>query len=135
MARLPDWDARLFAVVEAHEGAAFVWGHADCFTFAMACVEAVTGANPYADEAGRWRSAAGARRRLRARGFGSIEAAIAAVFPEIPPALAQRGDLAIVHGAHETVTVSLGARFLSLAPAGGLAGVRLDHVSKAFRVG
>ena len=136
MARLPDWDERLFAVVEAHDGIAFAWGRADCCTFAAACVEAVTGTRPYPDEVGRYRGLAGSRRRLRARGFTSIADGVAALFPEIAPVMAGRGDLGIVQrGASETIVVGVGPRFITLAPSGGFEAVRHDQLSRAYRVG
>lgn len=93
--RLEDWDVRLAAVVERHHDLAGAWGISDCFLFAMDCVEAVTGTDPYADERGRYSDAAGAAERLKARGFRSVEAAIAAVFDSVPVAMAQRGDLGV----------------------------------------
>lgn len=136
MARLPDWDARLFATLDRHADVVFALGRDDCLTFAAACVEAVTGEQPAAGEIGRYRTALGVRRRLKARGFGSIAEALAATFPEIGPAFAGRGDLGTVgSGAGETIVVGAGPRFVTLSPACGLVAVRPDQISRAFKVG
>ncbi len=47
--RLPDWDARLAALIVACSQRTFAWGAHDCMTFAGAAVEALTGDDPVAD--------------------------------------------------------------------------------------
>jgi len=94
--RLPDWRERLSLVMRRHADEPFTWGRSDCFLLAMDVCEAILGTDPYADERGRYRSAVGAARRLRRRGFGSPEDALAAVSILIEPAAVLPGDIAIV---------------------------------------
>lgn len=93
--RRDDWLDRLSAVIDAHDAQPFEWGRSDCFAFVMDAVEAMTGSDPYAKER-RVSSEAEAKASLRARGFVSVDAALRAAFPRIPPAMAGTGDIAVV---------------------------------------
>lgn len=94
--RREDWPERLLDVVNdsRHRGPV-AWGRSDCFAFVQEAVAAVTGVMPYREERGRYDGPVSAARRLAERGFKSTEAALAALFPELPVALAQRGDIGI----------------------------------------
>lgn len=77
----------------------FAWGHDgnDCVSFAAGAVAAQTGVWPDFGGAA-WDSAASAQRALSQA--GGIEAAVSAVLPPVSPGMAQRGDVAMVAGAH-----------------------------------
>lgn len=83
----------MLAVIEAALAQPFRWRRGrDCVSFSGACVAAQTGRDPLADLP-RWRT----RREALAiaRGLGGLEAAVDARLPlRLPPALAQRGDIA-----------------------------------------
>jgi hypothetical protein len=66
----------------------------DCCSFAFDAAKAQTGLDVWADERGRYNSARGASRVIRR--YGGIEAIVEARFEPIAPALAQRGDIALV---------------------------------------
>ncbi|MGQ3671644.1 DUF6950 family protein [Xanthobacter sp. TB0136] len=94
----------------------------------------VSGARPYADLPG-YDGAAGAARLLVERGFAGIGDALAAVLPEVPPALAQRGDVGVIdENGEEAGVVVIGADVLGMAPA-GLTRVPRARLKRAFRVG
>lgn len=95
-ARLPDWPQRLAAVMTAAAGRPFEWGAHDCGLFAGACVQAVTGRDPRGPFAGRYTTARQAQRLIQAH--GGLAALAGRTFgPEVPPALAQPGDVGLVH--------------------------------------
>ncbi|MEK9751752.1 MAG: hypothetical protein VW338_00875 [Rhodospirillaceae bacterium] len=100
MARVANWPRRLIEAVDRHRALPASWGQSDCFRFAMDCVEAVTGTDPYADVRGSYDGPVTAARRLKERGFADLEAALAAAFPEVPAAKAQRGDLGVTAAAN-----------------------------------
>lgn len=116
--RLPDWQARLTAYLEAARGRPFSWGCVDCCLFACDGVAAMTGTDPAAELRGRYSGPVSAIRELRrflseedaSRGVapaGAVRAPevdqllaltaqkIAADLfaPEVPVARAQRGDV------------------------------------------
>lgn len=110
-----------------------MWG-ADCWRLVMDTVEAVSGERLYADLPA-YSSAMGAARLLKERGFDSVGDALAAVLSEVPPALAQRGDVGVVEDrGGEAGVVVIGADVLGMAPA-GLARVPRARLKRAFRVG
>jgi hypothetical protein len=84
--------AALFVVIEQRAARPFAWRRGrDCVSFAAACVKAQTDHNPLAGIP-RWSSRREALAFTRERG-GLIEA-IDIRFDRVPPALAQRGDIA-----------------------------------------
>lgn len=107
---------------------------------AMDAVAAVTGIDPYADERGRYSTRIGALRRFRARGFSWLGDAYAAVLEEIPPALAQRGDIGLVRvddgkgRAVEAAVVILPPHAHGKSETGSVR-VPISAVTRAFRVG
>jgi hypothetical protein len=106
---------------------------------AMDAVAALTGSDPYADERGRYATRLGALRRFTARGFAWLGDAYAAVFDEVPPALAQRGDIGLVMvpdgrgGEVEAAVVILPPHAYGKSEEGALR-VPLRVVKRAFRV-
>lgn len=104
----------------------FAWGVQDCCLFACDGLRAITGLDPAAKLfRGQYRDAAGAARLVRKH--GGVEAIAAAVcaahgWPEVPPALAQRGDTVIIDtpdGLGAAVGLHLGDR-LAFAGAEGV---------------
>lgn len=85
--RLSDWEPRLVAYVTAARETVRAGDPSFCALFSTGAVEAVTGNNPARRYRGRYRETA-----------DRLEAAFDETFPEIPPSLAQRGDLAWYEG-------------------------------------
>lgn len=92
--RVKGWDDAALAVFERHRGLPYAAGEADCFVMAQDVIEAITDVRPYPDV--RYRSDKGALLQLARRGFPRLRDAIAALYPERPVALAQRGDIAVL---------------------------------------
>jgi hypothetical protein len=113
--RLADWPDRLAAILQARQNAPFAWGQHDCALFAADVAEALTGSDPAATLRGSYSTDAEAEAVCPA----GLEAAAAALLqawgaPDVPPRLAQRGDLAlVVWGNQPTMGVVVGDRVLA----------------------
>ena len=137
--RFDDWRARLATEMDRQRLAAFDWGGHDC-ALGLACgaVRAMTGV----DLARGWRgyrTAPGALRTLRRRGYASLGDAVAAVLPEYdaPFAQAQVGDIGVIPSdgeIGEALCVVDGATLIVLTDRGHGRRPRED-MTRAFRVG
>ena len=134
MTRVKHWPDRLEDIIAAYQGGVFIWGVRDCFRLTMDVAKALTGADPYADLE-PYDSEMGAARRLVERGFASLGDALAAVMPEVPPALAQRGDVGVVDEAGtDAGVVVIGTDVVGMSQR-GLTRVPRSRLVRAFRVG
>ena len=117
MARLPDWPARLAALLAAAETRPFDAHRWNCGRFALAAVEACTGTP--------------ARIRMRP----SLEVtADSAGFPRIPPAFARTGDVVLAGDPPRLGVVVDGGRAAFVGPR-GLARAPLTDCTIAWRIG
>ena len=133
--RLPDWEQRLAAVIAAYQAGGFVWGSRDCFRLTVDVARAVAGLSLWPDLR-PYRCARGAAVRLARYRFAGVGDALAAVLPEVPPALARAGDVGVViEGNAEAGVVVLGAEIVGMAPGRGLTVLPLVRLHRAFRVG
>lgn len=124
-ARLPDWQSRLtgYLAETAREG--FRFGSNDCALFAAGAVRAMTGSDPAAAFRGVYDTFEGGLKRLKKAGFADHVAVVAALFPPVPPAFAQVGDLAVVDTVEgPALGVVVGEMIACLGPKG------LGHVSR-----
>jgi len=96
--RLPDWEQRLHAYLEAAFDRPHDYGTHDCLLHAAADVLAVTGVDHAKKHRGKYKSQATAVRHLKGLGFDSPEALLDALLEEKPIGFAQRGDLVLVPG-------------------------------------
>ena len=118
--RLPDWEARLAAYLEAWEGAEFAYGVADCARFAAGAVEAQTGVDHYAPFLGEYDSAVSAAKVLRSIGAGTLKKTFDKHFAERAVSFAQRGDI-VFDG--KAVGVCIGADALFVGQEGDVQGL------------
>lgn len=88
--RAHDWEARLFAAVDAARATPFEWGAHDCALFVADAVLAMTGHDYAADLRGQYRTQSGA---LRLLADTSLRARLGALFASIDVRMAQRGDV------------------------------------------
>lgn len=140
-ARLPDWPERLAAMFTAHAELPFRWGEHDCFIFAAAAVQALTGADPLGALRGQWYCRRSAAALLRATGGGIAGAVSSRLGPPMAsPVWAQRGDIVLVRGA---APGSLHRRWLGVCDADrvrgpgpqGMASVGMEQALLAWGVG
>jgi hypothetical protein len=95
--KLPGWQARLTDFLRANHRRTFAPGKWDCAIWAAGAVEAMTGEDHLRGFRG-YRSIAEGKRFLRAKGFDDHVAYCASLLPEVPPAFAQPGDVAVIDG-------------------------------------
>lgn len=114
----------------------FVWGETDGLRLAMRVYSAVTG-RPDPAAAVTYRSALGAARCLRRRGFGDLGEAFDTVFPAIiAPGAALLGDIGVIGRPRATcAVVHAGHGWVGVDPDGGLVKVPLRDVTRAWRIG
>lgn len=106
-------------------------GSHDCGMYVAGWVKACTGTDHGKRWRGRYRSMAGLARVMAEDGFASHVDYIASLFPEIPPAMAQVGDLAVCES--NAMGIFASDRVFVLRPDG------LGHISRlkalrAFKV-
>lgn len=102
MNRYPDWEIRLYNLLNKRAKQSFQWGKHDCALFACDCILAMTGDDAAAWFRGKYRGCHGARRIIRkfTKGYG-LESLTDTItrqhhFYEVPVAKAQRGDLLLL---------------------------------------
>ena len=128
------WKADLRSYLAAQADAPFELGVVDCGSFAGGAVEAMTGENPHAKVAGKYKTMAGALRALKRLGHEDHIAYAASVLNEIDPLYAQFGDVAVVDSPEgPALGVVIGAHIEIRTPVGrGV--VPLTDAVRAFRV-
>ena len=136
--RIEGWESRFNAVVAGALDKPYRLGRYDCFLFACACAEALTGVNPGLAHHGTYRGRIGAARRIREFAGGGMREGITKLLgvPPGPPRLARRGDWMLWTDAagQDHIGVCLGATAALLAKS-GLNQVALDDCSAAWPVG
>lgn len=135
MSRVAGWEGRLRAVVGRHMALPSQYGVSDCYIIADDAVEAVTGARLY-DDARGYTTPRGAARVLLRHGYRTVEDAFAARLPDVPVALAQRGDIGVVRQPNGEVTggVFIAAGFVTRGASRAVVLPR-SAVHRAFAVG
>ena len=139
--RHQDWPARLGDALAAAANAPFEFGKHDCCLAVCDVVLAFTGIDLAEDFRG-YKGKAGAAAVLRKNGgIIGIAEAIAARhgIPEVPPGLAQRGDVVIVKDDHGRETLAIvdltGREVVAAARAGGWAARPVKRIERAWRIG
>lgn len=89
---LPDWENRLGATIAKWRPRPFRWDR-DCARWVAACVIAQTGQDPIRDLRGQYRTK---RDALKLLAKGALIERLDGLFPRVHPAMAQRGDIALV---------------------------------------
>ena len=101
--RLPDWPARLNALIERRRHMPFKWGLHDCCQFARAAVAELRGADPAAGLGKKlrpYKRCSGAALNLHR--LGGVEALpMACGLEEMRVTMAQRGDVVLVDQVRE----------------------------------
>lgn len=134
MKKLDAWKQNLRAYLTEQAEKPFAFGRVDCGSFAGGAIEAMTGTNPHAAVAGRYKTMKGALRALKRKGFADHIEYAASVLTEIDPLFASFGDIAVVPSPEgPALGVVVGAHIEVRAPKGrGL--VPLTDAVRAFRV-
>lgn len=133
--RIEGWETKLLEVVAYHESTPFDWADSNCLHLMMDVSLALTGRDPYAKTRGKYKNQAGAMKVMRKLGFRDVGEMIAAEFAEVPPAMARRGDLALLKQGDNVVgAVVMGAQVWGKGPMGS-ARVPRTAALRTFKVG
>ncbi|MBE5251833.1 DUF6950 family protein [Mixta mediterraneensis] len=127
-----DWQKSLVTLIKAAEKWPFLWGEHDCCLFAADCVKAMCGEDFAAEFRGTYDSETGAKKALL-RGGGSLEKVMARFLDEVKPALAQRGDIAVIENAGRRCAGVIYGGAVWVPGERGLVGLRVKPLS-AWRV-
>jgi hypothetical protein len=134
--RLPDWPARLHAVVVVRLQLPFAWGVNDCALWVADAVAAMLGRDALAElRQPVRRTAAQAYRAVRRRGGYAAALARAGLQP-VPPACAQRGDVALLPAPGQptpALAICMGADAAAPGPH-GLVTMPMAQATAAWRV-
>lgn len=132
LARLPDWQPRLAALVQQRMQQPFTWGVHDCCLFAADALLACTGQDFAAALRGTYSTQAEAEALLAEFG-GLAKLAAGCLGRVIPPALAQAGDVGLADlGDGYILVVCGGGHFMAPCPT-GLVPVPVNQVRRAWR--
>lgn len=131
--RVHDWPEQLNDVIDAARKTPFEWGRHDCCLFAADAVQAITGVDHAADYRGAYKTARGAKRALRKRGFDHIEQPLDALFLRVDCRLAGRGDLVVTEADGLAVGIHLGSA-LAFVSQDGLEFLPVNRALMAWRV-
>lgn len=133
--RLDDWETRLHAALLKHGQLPAQLGVSDCYIICADAVVACTGKEPFEGVRGKYKTAQGAARLLRKRGFETVENAWGSLFNPIAPSLAQRGDLLVFNIDGEVLAAPLLAQGGVVKTGdGSLSFVPVSQAITAFKV-
>lgn len=131
--RVPDWPARLSALVACAHRTPFAWGVRDCCLWAADAVQAMTGIDHAADLRGQYADEAGALLVLRR--IGGLRGAADRAGRRIRPAFAQEGDVGLVRSAGKPCLAVRAGDVWMIATRAGLLAVPLQAAVMAWGVG
>lgn len=136
-ARVAGWDRALEDLATAHVSIIPEWGISDCLMTAADAIEAVIGENPLAEFRGKYKTEAGAARKMRANGCENVKDVLE-TYLELEPVnrlSARRGDVGVMMINDEYVAGFIcGSGFAVKQPA-GLAFFPVTDIEQAYRVG
>lgn len=130
----PNWRSELFAFVEASVREPFAAGKNDCALFAAGAVRAMTGHDPAKGWRGKYRTLKTGKKRLKEAGYSDLGEMAAAHFPEVPPLMAQVGDIATIEGDEDPVLGIVQGAFIWVRMIDGIGSRPLTDAKRVFRV-
>jgi hypothetical protein len=134
--KTPGWEGRLIEALRTIAATPFDPGSLDCGLAFGTLVEAMTGTDPAAPLRGRYKTLAGASRRLKKMGFDDHIEYVASLYEELPsPLYAQRGDGAAVRDddGFPALGIVQGENIYVMRP-DGMGVVKLTEAYRAFRI-
>ena len=127
--KLPGWRNRLTDFLRDNHARPFVPGRWDCAIWAAGAVEAMTGEDLMRGFRG-YRTIPEGKRKLQAKGFEDHVAYVASLLPEVPPAFAQPGDVAVL--AEQSLGIVQGANVYVFG-VNGFGTLPFTVIDRAFR--
>jgi len=134
--RLPDWPERLAEFIEQRRDVPFEWAVNDCCAMAADAVLAMSGRDFLAKYRGRYATEEQAEALMGEGGLPGFLQRVLAAFGgvEIPPAEAQRGDVALIGLENQLVCGVVTGPHIAAPGARGLAFVPLRRATMAWGV-
>lgn len=137
MKKRETWKQDLRAYLAEQADQPFAFGGkdgCDCGSFAGGAVEAMTGENPHAKVAGKYKTMKGALRALKRAGHEDHVAYAASVLTEIDPRFASFGDIAVVDSPEGPALGVVFGAHIEVRASHGRGLVPLTDAVRAFRV-
>lgn len=131
--RRHDWRARLQAYLASVARQPFEYGRHDCALFAAGAVDAMTGVDLARGFRG-YRTQKGGIKKLRQRGFQDQFALLEAHLPEIHPAFAKVGDVAVVSSDEGPALGIVQGEWIHVLRPEGIGNMPLLSAIRAFEV-
>jgi len=132
--KLPDWQLRLEAFVQARRTAPFVWGANDCCTFAADAVAAITGQESAMASLRTYGTAKQAYRTIKRHG-GIAAIATQVLGQPVATQFANVGDVVLVTvGKHPALAICNGGTAMDPSAA-GIVAMPMSHARMCWRVG
>lgn len=132
MIRKENWPELLYEFIETRRELVFSYGEHDCATMAADWVLEATGEDPLGALRGAWSDERSALRLLAEKSLR--ERASEALGEEIPPGLAQRGDLVLIDLAgREGLAICIGAMLVAPDET-GITTAPMEHALAAWRI-
>lgn len=130
--RVSFWEVAMMDAIARHADQPFAWGVSDCFELACDAVHLMTAKDPFPTIRGAYDSEHDALRILARRKAKSVIDLFARKFEEIPPAHAQRGDLAAWD--EMGIGIVTGRHVVGKGPA-GMTTLPATRMTRAVRIG
>ncbi|WP_432475261.1 DUF6950 family protein [Brucella anthropi] len=136
-ARVPGWDRALEDLATAHVSITPEWGVSDCLMTAADAIEAVIGENPLAEFRGKYKTEAGAARKMRANGCENVKG-VFENYLKLEPInrlAARRGDVGVMLINEEYVAGFICGSGFAVKQLHGLTFFPVTDIEQAYRVG
>jgi len=136
-ARISGWDRALEDIATAHVSITPEWGISDCLMTAAEAIEAVIGENPLAEFRGKYKTEAGAARKMRANGCENVRD-VFENYLKLEPVnrfAARRGDVGVMLINGEYVAGFISGTGFAVKQPKGLAFYPVTEIEQAYRVG
>ncbi len=136
-ARVPGWDRALEDIATAHVSITPEWGVSDCLMTAADAIEAVIGEHPLAEFRGKYKTEAGAARKMRANGCESVKDVLD-TYLQLEPVnrlSARRGDVGVMLINDEYVAGFICGSGFAVKQPHGLTFYPVTDIELAYKVG
>ncbi len=136
-ARVPGWDRAVEELATAHIAIPPEWGVSDCLMCAADAMKAVTGIDPLAQFRGKYKTEAGAARKMRKNGCENVKD-VFETYLQLEPVnrlSARRGDVGVMLINDEYVAGFICGSGFAVKQPHGLTFFPVTDIEHAYRVG
>lgn len=136
-ARVPSWDRALEDLATAHVSISPEWGVSDCLMTAADAIKAVTGEDPLSQFRGKYKTEAGAARKMRANDCETVKDVLE-TYLQLEPVnrlSARRGDVGVMLINDEYVAGFICGSGFAVKQPHGLTFFPVTDIEQAYKVG